>query len=56
MTDDNLRPNANDRPEQNMPEQEMPEQTSQQAQQNRPSSAVQPERRVAPGRKPLFRS
>ena len=56
MTDDNLRPNANDSPEQDMPEQGMPEQTSQQAQQTRQSAAAQPGQRAAPGRQPLFRS
>ena len=56
MTDDNLQPNANDRPEQLISEQEMPVQTSRQAPQTRLSAAAQPGQHVVPGRKPLFRS
>ena len=51
MTDDRMQPNVNDRPEQ-----AKPEQVGQQAQQRQASAASQPDQRVAPGRRPLFRS
>jgi hypothetical protein len=51
MTEDKMQPNVDDRPEP-----AKPEPVAQQAQQNQASAAVQPDRRVAPGRRPLFRS
>ena len=50
MTDDQLQPNVNDRPEQ-----AKPEQVCQKAQQSRATAGVAPGLRTAPGRKPLFR-
>jgi hypothetical protein len=53
MTDEEMQPNVNDRPEQ-----AKPEQVGQQAQQsqNQASAPGQPGQRAAPGRRPLFRN
>jgi hypothetical protein len=51
MSDDNMRINANDRPEQTKPEA-----VNQQAEQSQASSAAQPRQSAAAGRRPLFRS
>lgn len=51
MTDDTMQANVNDRPEQTKREQ-----VGQQAEQSQESAAAQPGRRVAPGRRPLFRN
>jgi hypothetical protein len=51
MSDDNMRINANDRPEQTKPEA-----VNQQAQQSQASSSAQPRQSAAAGRRPLFRS
>ena len=51
MTDDKMRPKADDRPEQ-----AKPEQARQQTQQDHASDAVEPGQRVVQGRRPLFRN
>jgi hypothetical protein len=61
MTHDEFQPNATDRPAPTEPlhRQMQAEQSSRQIPQRQasaPSSAPRPEQRVAPGRRPLFRS
>jgi hypothetical protein len=52
MTDDNMQPKVDDRPEQ-----AKPEQVRQQTQQSsHASDAAEPSQRVAHGRRPLFRN
>jgi len=50
MTDDKMQSNVNDRSEQ-----AKPEQVGQQSQESQSYAVAQPDRRVAPGRRPLFR-
>lgn len=57
MADDRTQPTANDRPEQEMPERTKLERAGQRpSPQNQANSAAQPSQRVAPGRRPLFRT
>ena len=51
MVDEEIQPDANDRPEQ-----AKPEQAGQRAEQRQAGAAAQPNQRAAPGRRPLFRS
>jgi len=55
MTDDKMRPNADDRPEQARVERAKPEEGEHQDRHSPSGSPTQPAQRTVPGRRPLFR-